>query len=88
MIEVNKTSLLQDSRVVEEINKYKWIESERVGYDIGLDQAIEEWIHKYGSTWQKEYISNRNSFTSVRIKKNGVAPIRSSVQRKIIRKRI
>ena len=30
---------------LEEIDKYKWIESEKVGYDLG-DKAIVEWISK------------------------------------------
>ena len=30
---------------LEEIDKYKWIESEKVGHDLG-DKAIVEWISK------------------------------------------
>lgn len=38
----------------EEIMKYKWIESEREGHDIGADTAAMEWVEKYGSIWRTE----------------------------------
>jgi hypothetical protein len=36
-----------------EILKHKWIESEKVGYDIGFERALLDWIVKYRSTWRK-----------------------------------
>ena len=40
---------------VEEIQKYKWIESEREKCDIGFNRAAMEWIDRYAgdfhSTW-------------------------------------
>ncbi|MDD2717449.1 MAG: hypothetical protein PHW04_16280 [Candidatus Wallbacteria bacterium] len=38
-------------KAVEEINRYKWIESEKCGHDIGEYQAAKEWILKYYSEW-------------------------------------
>jgi len=38
----------------EEILKHKWIESEKVGYDIGFERALTDWIIKYRSKWRKE----------------------------------
>lgn len=38
----------------EEIMKYKWIESEREGHDIGTETAAMEWVEKYGSIWRAE----------------------------------
>jgi hypothetical protein len=35
----------------EEILCHKWIESERVGYDIGFERALVSWILKYRSPW-------------------------------------
>ena len=43
--------LLDDQRVVEEIERYKWIESEKVGRDIGKERAAFEWIRAYGHIW-------------------------------------
>lgn len=37
----------------EEINQYKWIESEKRGYDIGDDAAFEEWSRLHFNNWKK-----------------------------------
>jgi hypothetical protein len=38
----------------EEILCHKWIESERVGYDIGFERALLDWILKYRSVWSEK----------------------------------
>ncbi|NLF38077.1 hypothetical protein GX586_01440 [bacterium] len=38
-------------RQIEEINRYKWLESERLGYDIGSRRATREWIEKYADAF-------------------------------------
>jgi len=38
---------------LEEINKYKWIESEKLGKDIGMEQATREWLAKHFPEWKK-----------------------------------
>ena len=40
----------------EEILKHKWIESEKLGYDIGFEKALTDWIVKHRSKWRQ----NRN----------------------------
>jgi hypothetical protein len=37
----------------EEILKHKWIESEKVGYDIGFERALTDWIVKHRLKWRK-----------------------------------
>ena len=37
----------------EEILKHKWIKSEKVGYDIGFERALTDWIIKHRSKWRK-----------------------------------
>jgi hypothetical protein len=37
----------------EEILKHKWIESEKVGYDIGFERALTDWIVRHRSKWRK-----------------------------------
>jgi hypothetical protein len=37
----------------EEILRHKWIESEKVGRDIGFEQALTDWIIKHRSSWRK-----------------------------------
>lgn len=36
----------------EEILKHKWIESEKVGTDIGFEKALLDWIVKHRSSWR------------------------------------
>ncbi|NJK91477.1 MAG: hypothetical protein HC904_06425 [Blastochloris sp.] len=40
----------------EEILKHKWIESEKLGYDIGFEKALLDWIVKHRASWR----GNRN----------------------------
>jgi hypothetical protein len=44
-----------------EILKHKWIQSEKVGYDIGFEQALTEWIINYRSGWRRARIEGQNS---------------------------
>jgi len=48
--------LLKDPRVVEEIHRYLWIESEKIGYDRGLEWAAEDWLILYGKVWMDDRI--------------------------------
>ena len=38
----------------EEVNKHKWYESEKVGYDIGFAYALIDWTLKYKTKWVQE----------------------------------
>lgn len=48
-VEIEK--LLSDKRVVEEIQRHLWIESEKAGHDIGFDQAKEDWLKNFSKAW-------------------------------------
>ena len=37
----------------EEILRHKWIESEKLGYDIGFERALLDWIVRHRSNWRK-----------------------------------
>ena len=39
----------------EEIMRHKWLESEKVGYDIGYDKALLDWIMNHRDKWRKSY---------------------------------
>ncbi len=39
------------SEVVEEIMKYKWLESEKAGRDIGENEAAFRWISEHYDLW-------------------------------------
>jgi hypothetical protein len=36
----------------EEILRHKWIESERLGQDIGFERALLDWIRKHREGWR------------------------------------
>ena len=38
----------------EEIKKYKWIESEKAGQDIGWERAAREWMQKHFPGWKQD----------------------------------
>ena len=43
--------LLKDKRVIDEINKHLWIESQKAGYNIGIERATDEWLRLYADGW-------------------------------------
>ena len=56
----NSTSLVKNSVLYkeflaerEEILRHKWIESEKVGHDIGFEKALLDWIVKHRSAWRE-----------------------------------
>jgi hypothetical protein len=38
----------------DEILRHKWLESEKVGYDVGFDLAMIDWTLKHSSQWHRE----------------------------------
>lgn len=51
---VQKSSLYREFQAErEEIMKHKWIESEKLGYDIGFEHALTDWIMKHRSKWRR-----------------------------------
>jgi hypothetical protein len=50
---VKQSSLYQEFLAErEEILRHKWIESERLGYDIGFERALLDWIRKHREGWR------------------------------------
>ena len=52
---ITNTELLKDKDILNEINRHKWLESEKAGYDIGFERAAREWIDGFS----KEYLTGR-----------------------------
>ena len=50
--------LLKDPRAKEEIERHRWIESEKAGCDIGFERASAEWINKFSSAWIKYHMGS------------------------------
>lgn len=61
--------LLKNRKVVEEIGRHQWIESERAGYDIGFEEASTQWLEKFSTAWMQYHMpkqkkpSLRSGFT-------------------------
>ncbi len=51
MASINNTELLKDKDVLDEINRYKWLESEKAGRDIGFEKASREWINAFSKQY-------------------------------------
>ena len=55
---VKQSSLYQEFLAErEEILRHKWLESERLGYDIGFERALLDWIRKHRDRAQQPYSS-------------------------------
>ena len=51
---VEKSTLYREFQAErEEIMRHKWIESEKVGYDIGFEHALTDWIMRHRSKWRR-----------------------------------
>ncbi len=67
---VKQSSLYQEFLAErEEILKHKWLESERLGYDIGFERALLDWIRKHRESWraarrQQQHTSGSPSTTT------------------------
>lgn len=50
---VERSSLYQEFLAErEEILRHKWLESEKVGYDIGFERALLDWIRNHRDCWR------------------------------------
>jgi len=52
---MKNAELLKDPRVVKEIERHKWIESEKAKVDIGFDKAAEDWMNRFSETRIKQH---------------------------------
>ena len=73
--------LLKDKRVIEAINKHLWIESQKVGYSIGIERATDEWVRLYANGWMKYNMPGKYERISGRKKKK-------SAQKKAVKKQV
>jgi hypothetical protein len=44
----------------EEIDRHKWIESEKLGHDIGRDAAVHQWLRHYEGVYRRERITDHH----------------------------
>jgi hypothetical protein len=53
--------LLKNKKVIEEINRHLWIESERAGHDIGFEKAAEDWLVRFSDAWLDYHMPKKNN---------------------------
>ncbi|MBF0122484.1 MAG: hypothetical protein HQL21_03610 [Candidatus Omnitrophica bacterium] len=54
---MKKTSieLLKNPAVIDEIERHKWLESEKAGQDIGMEKATRDWLVLHSIPWCKAH---------------------------------
>ena len=67
-------SYLKDPRVLAEIRKHKWIESQKKGKEVGFATAAVDWINRYGQQWKKIHIKNYQNKSSQFVERLGTSP--------------
>ena len=45
----------------EEVLRHKWLESEKVGIDVGFEEALTDWMVKHRSEWRRRRQAARHS---------------------------
>lgn len=79
-LDMDAKKLLRNRKVIEEINRHKWLESEIAGYDIGFEAAAEDWLKKHAAVWVA-YHSN------IKLKFLPTARLKPARRRGMVRKR-
>ena len=54
MVKMMNADLLKDQKVIQEIERHKWFESEKAGFDIGFEKAAEDWLNHYSQKWMQK----------------------------------
>ena len=54
-------SYLKDPRALAEIQKHKWLESQKAKGEIGFATAAVDWVQRYGRAWKKAYAVETNT---------------------------
>ncbi|MBF0385376.1 MAG: hypothetical protein HQL27_05845 [Candidatus Omnitrophica bacterium] len=62
MSEQEVKKLLKDKRVLEEISRHQWIQSEKNGYDIGFEKASSEWLERFSKSWMEYHMPKKPGF--------------------------
>ena len=55
-MDIDTEKLLKDKRVIDEIHRHLWIESEKAGGDIGFEKAKEDWLKNFSRAWMQYHM--------------------------------
>ena len=61
MVSDTNEKLLRNKKAVEEINRHRWVESEKVGCDIGFETASVDWLEKFSTAWMQYHMPKRKT---------------------------
>ena len=64
-MEENRKDLLNNQDVVDEINRHRWLESEKAGKDIGFDIAAADWLKRFSTAWMQYHMPEKLKERSV-----------------------
>ena len=81
MKNITDQELLKNRKVVEEINRHLWIESEKAGYDIGFDSAAVDWLEKFSKAWMNYHMPKqkiKNPSKAKNISENSASKVAKS----------
>ena len=53
--ELNKR-LLKNKKVIEEIHRHQWIQSEKEGRDVGFEVAAADWLENFSKAWMQYHM--------------------------------
>ena len=59
-MQIDPKQLLRNKKVIQEIKRHKWLESEIAGYDIGIEKATEDWLKRYAAAWLAYHSNLKN----------------------------
>ena len=59
-VNIDPKKLLRNKKVIDEIKRHKWLESEIAGYDIGYEKAAEDWLKRYAHSWMAYHFSSKS----------------------------
>ncbi len=55
MASIYYSQLLKNKKVLAEIDRYIWIESEKAGHEISFEQGSAQWLKRYAMAWIARY---------------------------------
>lgn len=67
---IDPKKLLRNKKVIQEINRHKWLESEIAGYDIGYQAAAEDWLKNHSQSWISYHMSGSSTILPKKSKAN------------------
>ena len=66
---IDAKKLLRNKKVIAEINRHKWLESEIAGYDIGFEAAAEYWLKNYADAWVTYHMTGFSNKSAIKSSK-------------------